>query len=115
MDPYISGRKNTPERQEKSTHPGWWAGDVWKLLLIFKEYRPDLRVVCLDAQPTGLAIITNLYPESRILREKYIEIATRYANILLEDYGVDKFLNEIDLRSTYEFSAVQDFGPFFWS
>jgi hypothetical protein len=44
-----------------------WSGDVWKLILCLKKYRPDLRICTVDVPPTGLGIIRGLDPSSTTL------------------------------------------------
>jgi hypothetical protein len=51
----------------------WWAGDVWKAVAILKRYRPDLRIHGYSAPPTGLVLVTNLDPTSRVLISDYAE------------------------------------------
>jgi hypothetical protein len=63
----------------------WWTGDVWKVLNILEEYRPDLSVKCFDCHPTGLVMVTGLDPENTVLSEKYDEILERYLNVSLTD------------------------------
>ncbi len=41
-----------------------WAGDVWKVVEILKEKRPDLSYACLDVFPTGLLLITGFSQNS---------------------------------------------------
>lgn len=45
----------------------FWSGDVWRLIVLLKKYRPDLAVHTIGAPPTGLGLITRLDPESRTL------------------------------------------------
>jgi len=61
-----------------------WSGDVWKVILCLKEYRPDLRVTTLDAAPTGLGVIQGLDPTSTVLDEAYDEIIARYVDLPFE-------------------------------
>ncbi len=56
----------------------WWTGDVWKIIPILRKYRPDLRLVIVNAQPTGLVFATNLNPESTILRDNYFRIVDEF-------------------------------------
>ena len=35
-----------------------WSGDVWKVVVLLRRHRPDLRVTTLDVGPTGMAVIT---------------------------------------------------------
>jgi hypothetical protein len=44
-----------------------WSGDVWKLIVCLKKYRPDLRLCTVDVPPTGLGIIRHLDPGSTTL------------------------------------------------
>lgn len=45
----------------------FWSGDIWRLVLALKQHRPDLSIHTVAAAPTGLAVIRNLDPASRIL------------------------------------------------
>ena len=115
-DVHIASRTNDPAERERlsSTHPGWWTGDVCKMLPILRKFRPDLTVVSLDAQPTGLVLITGLYPESRVLRDRYYDIVQEFNAMTLLDYGVQKHLSEAGIVHTRRFERPQDFGPIFW-
>lgn len=42
--------------------PGDWTGDVWRVYDILRERRPDLVLVLVDTQPTGLLVV--LRPDS---------------------------------------------------
>ena len=53
---------------------GFWSGDVWKLLPILREHRPDLDVFVIPAYPTGLGVVTRLDPSSTLLGERFEEI-----------------------------------------
>ena len=55
-----------------------WTGDVWKLIPILRQYRPDLTLLLVDCPPTGLVCITGLDPSSRVLRQSYSEIVRTY-------------------------------------
>ncbi len=47
----------------------FWSGDVWRLLVLLKKYRPDLAIRTIAAPPTGLAMVHNLNPKSRLIAE----------------------------------------------
>jgi len=55
-----------------------WVGDVWKIILCLQEYRPDLKLTTVNAEPTGLLVAENLSPSSRVLADKYDEILAKY-------------------------------------
>ena len=63
----------------------WWAGDVWKLVLCLKEYRPELQISVVDVPPTGLGIVTGLNPASTVLKDHYEQICDRFLDM---DYSV---------------------------
>ena len=69
-----------------------WTGDVWKLLPILRDYRPDLNVRTFDTPPSGLVVITGLNATNRVLSEKRDEIIARYGDMTFEDLGLTAFL-----------------------
>jgi hypothetical protein len=83
-----------------TSFPRWWAGDVWKIIPILQEYRPDLRIVAVDAPPTGLVLITNLDPQSTILKDKYFEIVDKYAAIEGNLSDIDQIYKTIKITKT---------------
>lgn len=58
-----------------------WSGDVWKLIVCLKEYRPDLGIAVADSPPTGLGMVTGLDPSSTVLAERYDEICERFIDL----------------------------------
>lgn len=71
-----------------------WTGDVWKAMLILKDYRPDLRINILRAGKTGLGVVQGLDPSNSTLSEKYDEILSRYTDLTLQEYGTARFFSE---------------------
>jgi hypothetical protein len=51
-----------------------WTGDVWKLAVCLRRYRPDLQLSVLDIPASGLGIVRGLDPESNVLHSKRGEI-----------------------------------------
>ena len=74
--------RGTAERVRSSV---FWSGDCWRLILALKKYRPDLAINTIATAPTGLAVVRNLDPASRVLPERMKEIA---AEFLALDYSV---------------------------
>jgi hypothetical protein len=68
----------------------FWSGDVWKLILCLKEYRPDLRIHVIGTSPTGLALINNLNPHSDLLTDHLESIYRRYIPMKYEILDQDK-------------------------
>ncbi|RGP35357.1 class I SAM-dependent methyltransferase [Pseudotabrizicola alkalilacus] len=83
-----------------------WTGDVWKLIPILMEYRPDLRIIVLDAAPTGVVLISGLDPKSKVLDKKYAEITELYADMTLEEFGLEAFNALFDYEDTAGFMAA---------
>jgi tetratricopeptide (TPR) repeat protein len=46
-----------------------WSGDIWRLIVLLKKYRPDLSVNTIGTTPTGLGLVRNLDSDSRFLLE----------------------------------------------
>ena len=49
-----------PAQARRRRRTGSWTGDVWKLLPLLREHRPDLTLLCLNAHTTGLLLIAGL-------------------------------------------------------
>jgi len=64
---------------------GFWSGDVWRLLLLLRTVRPDLVVRTIATPPTGLGIVLNPDPGSRVLSERSGELTAEY---LAKDFSV---------------------------
>ena len=83
-----------------------WTGDVWKLIPILAEHRPDLTITVLDAAPTGVVLVSGLDPKSTVLRKKYDAIVAAYSDMRLEDFGLDAFNQLFDYESSADFMAA---------
>jgi hypothetical protein len=53
----------------RAKREGAWTGDVYRMIFSLRRHRPDLRIRIYDAPIKGLAVITELNPASRILRD----------------------------------------------
>ncbi len=53
---------------------GFWSGDIWRVIVLLKKYRPDLSIHTIGAPPTGLGLITRLDPGSSVLRSRLPEL-----------------------------------------
>lgn len=100
FDSHLGRRRFDDERfRERSAQPGYWAGDVWKTVVILKKARPELKIAAFDAPPTGLVAVTNLDPSSTVLEERYFELVGGLA-------GLDLFAGAADY---YDLLAVRNF------
>lgn len=83
-----------------------WAGDVWKLLPILAEYRPDLKIEVLDCRPTGLVLVSNLNPRSTALKSAYAEILARYESVTLAAFGPQRFADSFTVIDARAYQAA---------
>lgn len=81
---------------------GAWTGDVWKLIPILQNYRPDLTLTVLGCAPTGLVLVTGLDPANTVLRENYANILAEWQDLTLEEYGVGRFYD------SFAYTPVRD-------
>lgn len=92
---------------------GWWTGDTWRTMLLLKRHRPDLKILCLDAAPTGLVCVTNLDPTSNYLSENYFSLVGEMRDWNLEVIGLDKLMSEVVLCSTSLIDSEEKSTMFF--
>ena len=50
---------------------GQWAGDVYKVAAVLREHRPDLTVLTVDTEPTGVMVVLGADPTNRVLHDRY--------------------------------------------
>jgi hypothetical protein len=111
-DYFMARRSLVPSVDVPTKYPGYWTGDVWKLVPVLREYRPDITLTCIDTLPTGLMTCTNLNPDDRTLVTKYDEIVARWREVRLEDYGLDRLLADLQMQSAETWvSSVEPLYP----
>lgn len=112
-DVYMAER--TPHvGNELPQHEGWWTGDIWKVVLILKKYRPDLFIYSLDAVPTGLILLTNLDPRSEVLEREYFHIVAEFEPLHLRDYGLTKYIAQLGIMSTRSLRTPEQIAARLW-
>lgn len=93
------------ERRRLSSRP-WWTGDVWKMLPVLWQYRPELKVEVFNAPPTGLVVIRGLDPNSRTLATLGKEIIEKFRNPTDESALFVEFLSTLEIKDTNELVAT---------
>ena len=106
-------RHDMTGRDRTKGPPGAWAGDVWKLIPILLDHRPDLCLDVLDCMPTGLVIVSGLDPASTVLRDRYDQIVGQYRQMTLADFGASRFFGLFTFRDAQ--AEVQAGFPLFAS
>jgi hypothetical protein len=69
-------------RRERATT--FWTGDIWRVVVLLKKYRPDLAVHTIAAPPSGLCVVRNLDPGSRVIAERLDELCAEFMAL---DFG----------------------------
>lgn len=77
----MTERDHKPELRSDPSRKGWWTGDVWKVVSVLRQYRPDLTIMAVDVFPTGCIVVGNLDPQSTVLSNTYDEIMERYLHL----------------------------------
>src|SRR5437763_221247 len=54
---------------ERTRSTQFWSGDVWKVVVLLKKYRPELAVHTIAAPPTGVCLVRGLNPASRFIAD----------------------------------------------
>jgi hypothetical protein len=62
--------------RDRHTHE--WAGDVYKVAPVLREHRPDLVVIAVDTEPTGVVVVLGADPARTALTDRYDAILERW-------------------------------------
>jgi hypothetical protein len=105
--------EQAPADKRGKNHPTWWTGDVWKVIAMLQERRPTLKILAVDAVPTGLVLITNCDPKSTILLDQYSDIVEEFRTDMDDSYLV-KFVRSINILSTSSLVGFEEISRYFW-
>jgi hypothetical protein len=106
LDHVMAEREWPAADRQDANRKGWWTGDVWRCALLLKRRRPDLRIRALDAPPTGLVLVTNLDPNSTLLREHYPSLVEEMHAISLSELTITGLHAELNVEPTSTFSIA---------
>jgi len=93
----------------RDRHTLTWTGDVYKLLAVFAEHRPDLICLRIGTDPTGLLMVIGLDPANRVLSDRLEAITEALVRPDPQDVPADV----LERRGVVEPEAV--LGASFWS
>jgi hypothetical protein len=68
----------------------FWSGDIWRVVMALKKYRPDLSIHTIATAPTGLTLIRGLDPGSRVLGQRLTEIVSEFMALDYAALDADK-------------------------
>ena len=114
VEPFMAER--TPSAREAASphRQGWWTGDVWRFALLLKRVRRDLVITALNAPPTGLVLVTNLDPQSRLLTRDYADHVRTMLSWDLEALGIETLFAELEVESTSALQSEEQITARFW-
>ena len=69
-----------PTQRPDRVH-AFYTGDVWKLLPVLWDLRPDLDVATVCTSPSGLTLVTGLDPSNRALAQRRDKILSEYGRL----------------------------------
>lgn len=82
----------TPIVAERERCTGFWTGDVWRIIPCLKTFRPDLSIFTIPTTPSGLAVVTKLDSDSRVLTDNYQAIVDYYLSLKLPEPALERFM-----------------------
>jgi len=68
----------TVDEAARERHTNAWTGDVYPIIDVLAQYRPDVATILVDTEPTGLFLVVGLDPASTVLADNYEEIMREY-------------------------------------
>jgi hypothetical protein len=68
----------TVDEAARQRHTLAWTGDVFPILDVLAQYRPELSVIPVNTSPTGLLLVMGLDPTSTVLSDNFEEILARH-------------------------------------
>ena len=68
----------TVDEAARKRHTESWTGDVYKLLAVLRQHRPDLTCLRVGTEPMGLLVVVGLDPTSTVLADAYDGIVAEH-------------------------------------
>ena len=62
----------------RDRHTTAWTGDVYKIVPVLQKHRPDLTVIQVDTQPTGMAVVFGADAANTVLDDEYADITAEW-------------------------------------
>jgi tetratricopeptide (TPR) repeat protein len=79
--------RRTAQRERETL---FWSGDIWRLVLLLKKYRRDLRINTIATPPTGLVAIRNLDPSSNFIDENLEQLCEEFMRLDYRELNKDR-------------------------
>lgn len=62
----------------RKRHTSDWTGDVFKLMVVLGQHRPDLVLLPIDTEPTGILVVLGADPTSTVLKDRYDRLLSEW-------------------------------------
>ena len=92
--------RNTDGRIDRE-HALDWTGDVWRVLPELQRLRPDLKIEILNCPPTGLVVIRNLDPTSKVLDRELAELQARFERSMPDEDQFWHFIRHLAIVDSH--------------
>ena len=79
----------SPLTASRERQSNLWVGDVWKVVNVLRDYRPELSVKIVMTAPSGLCIVRGLNPDSRVLSTELDAIVACYLDQSYQGRALD--------------------------
>ena len=113
LDYEMAQRREGGARSEFNQRSAWWTGDVWRVVILLKRRRSELRITVLNAPPTGLVLVTNLDPGSTFLKDNYASLVEEMHSMSLPDITLSGLYAEFAVESTFALLNQSDISARF--
>jgi hypothetical protein len=70
-----------PWQAERDRRTRVWTGDVWKIAVCLRKYRPDLLLIPCDTWPTGMLLVLGLDPANQTLSRRYAGLVQEFVDV----------------------------------
>lgn len=95
----MTEREHRPQLRRNRLLAPAWTGDVWKILYILREHRPDLSCTVLDCWSSGLLLVTGFGSGNPVLLDRYHDIMREWMGRTLDDAGLRRLYRDFAVVS----------------
>jgi len=108
----MSERNRRPSIRRDKALAAAWTGDVWRIVPLLRQERPDLCIQVLDCPPTGLLLVSNLDPQCRMPASRLQELTRSLADRQPPESAFWSFIeSEVVVSSGSKFARTPEHLP----
>lgn len=91
------------KQAERVRRTSAWTGDVWKIVPCLRQFRPELTLLLIDSEPTGLLLIAGLDSNNNKLWSNY--------NLIVKNYVVTYPKSKMTIPLPSDISPERELSP----